>query len=115
MTEELSWEVVVDRKGRIEIPREYVKMSGLPEGESFSIKLGRENIHLESEGMSSIDWYGVHEKREGDEFLYLTYLTVNQNGTHIIPEQYTELLGVSEGYKYEVRVGTKRIRLIADD
>jgi bifunctional DNA-binding transcriptional regulator/antitoxin component of YhaV-PrlF toxin-antitoxin module len=113
VTDELSWEVIVDRKGRIEIPREYVEMSGIPEGESFSIKLGRENIHLESEGMSSIDWYGVYEKREEDELLYLTYLTVCQNGTHIIPEQYTDLIGASEGCKYEIRVGSKRIRLIS--
>ena len=113
MTEELSWEVYVDNKGRIEIPSAYVLLSEIPEGESFQIKLGKNAIRLVAEGDPSVGWNDQYVERESDGAMILKYLTeTNQyNRNHVITEEYTRMLNCCEDERYEVTVGKKQIRL----
>jgi len=113
---DLDFITEIDSKGRIEIPAAYVEMTGLKVGESFQIKVGRKAIRLLVEGDSAIDWSGVHYKKSpDDEVFYLSYLTVpNPDGSHFIPEAYTELIEMNESYgqKYEIHAGPAMIKLI---
>ena len=115
MTEELSWEVYVDDKGRIEIPSAYVVLSEIPEGESFNISLGimKKTIRLVAEGNPAAGWGDQYVKRESDGAMILKYLTeTNENNRdHAITEEYTRMINCCEGERYEVKVGKKQIRL----
>ena len=114
MSEDLSWEVEVDAKGSIEIPAVYVEMSGIPEGESFSIGVGRKGIRLVAEGKPSVGWGDHYEERESDGTTILKYLseTNTYNRNHRIAEEYTRLGDFCEGEKFEAKVGEGSIRLI---
>ena len=113
MSEDLSWEVEVDAKGSIEIPAVYVEMSGIPEGESFSLEVGRKGIRLIAEGKPAVGWGDQYEERDDGKFAY-KYLseTNTYNRNHRITEEYTKMGGFCEGEKFEVRVGEGSIRLI---
>jgi bifunctional DNA-binding transcriptional regulator/antitoxin component of YhaV-PrlF toxin-antitoxin module len=113
---DLDFITEIDSKGRIEIPAAYVEMTELKVGESFQLKVGRKAIRLVVEGDSAIDWSGVHYKKDPDDgLLYLSFLTVpNPDGSHFIPEAYTELIEMNESYgqKYEIHARSEMIRLI---
>ena len=113
MTDELSWEVYVDNKGRIEIPSAYVLLSGIPEGESFQIKIGEDQFWLVAEGDPAVGSNDQYITRESDGVTILKYLTETNdyNRNHIITEEYTKMLGCCEDERYEVRVGKKQMRL----
>lgn len=113
MSEDLSWEVEVDAKGSIDIPAVYVEMSGIPEGESFSLAVGRKGFRLVAEGNPAVGWGDQIEEIEDGKFIY-KYLseTNTYNRNHRITEEYTRLEGFCEGERFEVRVGEGFIRLI---
>jgi hypothetical protein len=113
VTEELSWEVFVDSMGKIEIPSAYVLLSEIPEQESFQIKLGRKHIRLVADGDPAIMYNEHHEKGECDGEWILKFLTETNscNRSHVIIEEYTRMLALCQGDRYEVRVGKKQIRL----
>jgi bifunctional DNA-binding transcriptional regulator/antitoxin component of YhaV-PrlF toxin-antitoxin module len=113
VTDELSWEVYVDNKGRIEIPSTYVLLSGIPEGESFQIKLGENTIILVREGDPAVGWNDQYVERESDGAMILRFLTETNeyNRNHVITEDYTRMINCCENDKYEVTVGKKQIRL----
>ena len=114
MSEDLSWEVEVDAKGSIDIPAVYVERSGIPEGESFSIAVGRKGFRLRAEGKPAVGWGDHYEERESDGTTILKYLseTNTYNRNHRIVEEYTRLGDFCEGEKFEVKVGEGSIRLI---
>ena len=113
MPKDLSWEVEVDAKGSIEIPTVYVEMSGIPEGESFSLAVGRKGFRLVAEGNPAVGWCDQVTEVEDGKFAY-KYLseTNTYNRDHRIPEEYTRMGEFDEGTKFEVKVGEGSIRLI---
>ena len=103
MTDELSYEVAVE-SGIIEIPEEYVELSGIRHGNSFEIKIGRKRIRLEDAEIDGVefdeDQYEVRESAWDKK--------------HVIPRVYLEMDEYQEGDKLYVRVAVarKKIRLL---
>ena len=114
MTEELSYEVAVE-SGIIEIPEEYVELSGIEHRNSFEIKIGRKTINLEDADIDGVEFdEDQYEIRESDGQTILRFLTQTNawNKKHIIPRVYLEMVEHQEGDKFYVRVGRKMIRLL---
>ena len=114
MTDELSYEVAVE-SGIIEIPEEYVELSGMRHGNSFEIKIGRKRIRLEDAEIDGVEFdEDQYEIRDSDGQTILRFLTQTNawDKKHIIPRVYLEMDEYQEGDKFYVRVGRKMIRLL---
>ena len=116
MTDELSWEVAVE-SGIIEIPEEYVELSGIRHGNSFEIKIGRKRIRLEDAEIDGVEFdEDQYEVRESDGQTILRFLTQTNawDKKHVIPRVYLEMDEYQEGDKLYVRVAVarKKIRLL---
>ena len=116
MTDELSYEVAVE-SGIIEIPEEYVELSGMRHGNSFEIKIGRKRIRLEDAEIDGVEFdEDQYEVRESDGQTILRFLTQTNawDKKHVIPRVYLEMDEYQEGDKLYVRVAVarKKIRLL---
>ena len=116
MTDELSYEVAVE-SGIIEIPEEYVELSGIRHGNSFEIKIGRKRIRLEDAEIDGVEFdEDQYEVRESDGQTILRFLTQTNawDKKHVIPRVYLEMDEYQEGDKLYVRVAVarKKIRLL---
>ena len=116
MTDELSYEVAVE-SGIIEIPEEYVELSGMRHGNSFEIKIGRKRIRLEDAEIDGVEFdEDQYEVRESDGQTIPRFLTQTNawDKKHVIPRVYLEMDEYQEGDKLYVRVAVarKKIRLL---
>ena len=113
MTDELSYEVVVE-SGILVIPEEYVELSGIRQGNSFEIKIGRKTIRLEDANIDGVEFDDdQYEVRESDGQTILRFLTQTNawDKKHVIPSVYLEMREYQEGDKFYIRIGRKKIRL----
>ena len=113
MKEELSYEVAVE-SGIIEIPEEYVELSGIRHGNSFEIKIGRKRIRLEDADTDGVVFdEDQYEIRESDGQTILRFLTQTNawDKKHVIPRVYLEMVAYQEGDKFYVRVAVARKKI----
>jgi len=113
VTDELSYEVVVE-SGILVIPEEYVELSGIRQGNSFEIKIGRKTIRLEDANIDGVEFDDdQYEVRESDGQTILRFLTQTNawDKKHVIPSVYLEMREYQEGDKFYIRIGRKKIRL----
>jgi len=114
VTVALSYEFAVT-SNIIEIPAEYVELSGIRHGNSFEIKISKKRIRLEDADIDGImfdeDQYELRES-DGKYFLRLLTNTKKWDKKHIIQTIYLEMVGLEENDKFFVRVGRNKISLL---
>ena len=114
MTDALSYEVAVT-SNIIEIPAEYVELSGIRHGNSFEIKISKKRIRLDDADIDGIMFdEDQYELRESDGEYVLRFLTKTNlwDKKHIIPTIYLEMVGLEENDKFFVRIGRNKISLL---
>lgn len=110
MAEDLSYEVAVE-SGIIEIPEEYVELSGIRHRNSFEIKIGSKTITLEDADIDGVVFdEDQYETRESDGETILRFLAQTNawDKKHIIPRVYLEMLEYQDDDKFYIRVVVAR-------